>query len=136
MEKLKDEEIDFLNSSAVGPTWIKYFTYLGEPAAYIAMIPLFMFFWRLPVGVVYSFTVVTSLFLTNWFKEMFADSRPLWFAGADLEAGDDGCSTEYGQPSMHAMGAVNFFVLPLVFFTITHNNVNKLWKGFGYIFCS
>jgi len=136
LQRLKQGQIDFLNSSAVGPDWIRYFTYLGEEEFFITMIPFLMYFWKMPVGIVYAYLVGTTLFFSNWLKELFADSRPLWFAGSTLDAGADGCSSEYGQPSTHSLMAANLILFPLMMFVVTLNWVNPWWKALGYLIFS
>jgi len=135
-EELKTGQVDFLNSSAVGPGFIRYLTYLGEEEFFMTMIPFLMYFWDIPIGIVYAFLVAASVFFSNWLKELFCDSRPLWFAGDGLDAGTDGCSTEYGQPSTHSFMAVNLLLFPLTMFTVTHSWLNPWLKMLGYAFFS
>jgi len=134
--RLKEGEIDFLNSSAVGPDWIRYLTYLGDEEFFITMIPFLMYFWEIPVGIVYAALISSTLFFSNWLKELFADSRPLWFAGGNLDAGTDGCSNEYGQPSAHSLMSVNMLYFPLMMFLVTQSWVKPWWKALGYFIFS
>jgi len=135
-EQLKTGQVDFLNSSAVGPGFIRYLTYLGEEEFFMTMIPFLMYFWDIPIGIIYAFLVASSVFFSNWLKELFCDSRPLWFAGNGLDAGSDGCSAEYGQPSTHSFMAVNLLLFPLIMFTVTHSWINPWLKVLGYAFFS
>ena len=109
---------------------------MGQEEFFLTMIPFLMYFWEIPVGLVYSFLIATALYFANILKELFADGRPLWLAGNNLKNGKIACYPGYGQPSGHSLDSLNLLFFPLIMFVVMHKRVNPCLKAVGYIFFS
>jgi len=92
---------DFYSSSSTIRSIFKAITYLGEPIVFIVMVAVFYIIYDKRFAKNLALSLVFTVYLNEFFKDIFMDPRPATNVGA---AGLE--ETSYGFPSGHTQSAI------------------------------
>ena len=98
----------FYSSSSTIRSIFKAITYLGEPIVFIVMVAVFYIIYDKKFAKNLALSLVFTVYLNEFFKDIFMDPRPATNVGGEVTADNPAGleETSYGFPSGHTQSAI------------------------------